>query len=132
MTQQLRQCDVRSTYEGKDHLESSFFLLLIKIKKFQNKNSTTLKIREQLMLNNTRDVYAKREWSIHKKVLFFFHAILISNEASFKEKLLRLHYDDSLTKHFKIKKTKTLMSKKFYWLKMTSNIDAYIKECDIC
>jgi len=61
VTQQLRQCDVRSTCEEENHLESSFFLLLIKIKKFQNKNSTTLKIRKQLMLDNTRDVCAKRE-----------------------------------------------------------------------
>jgi hypothetical protein len=128
----LHQCDAHLACEEENYLENFFFLLLVKIKKFQNKNLTTLKIRKQLMLDNTRDVCAKREWSIYKKVLFFFHAILISNEAFLKEKLLRLHYDDSLARHFEIKKTRTLISKKFYWLKMTLNIDAYIRRYNIC
>jgi hypothetical protein len=84
------------------------------------------------MLNNTYNVCAKQEWSIHKRVLFFFYAILILDETFFKEKLLRLHYDDSLTKHFEIKKTRTLISKKFYWSRMTLDIDAYIRKYNIC
>ncbi len=65
-------------------------------------------------------------------MLFFFHVILISNKVFFKEKFLKLHYDNSLVKHFEIKKTKTLISKKFYDFRITLNIDAYIRECDIC
>jgi hypothetical protein len=42
----LRQYNVCSIYKVKDYLESFFFLLLIKIKKFQNKNLTILKIRK--------------------------------------------------------------------------------------
>ena len=132
MTQQLRQCNVYLAYKEENYLESFFFLLLVKIKKFQNKNLTIFKIKKQLMLNNTYDVCAKQEWLIYKRVLFFFYVILISNKAFFKEKLLKLHYDNSLTRYFKIKKARTLISKKFYSFKMTLNIDAYIKECNIC
>jgi hypothetical protein len=66
------------------------------------------------MLDNTRNVCAKQEQSIYKKVLFFFYAILISNKVFFKEKFLKLHYNNSLIKHFKIKKIRTLISRKFY------------------
>jgi len=64
-------------------------------------------------------------------VLFFFYAVLVPNKAFLKEKFLRLHHDNPLTEYFEIKKTKTLISRKFYWLRMTSNIDKYIRECDI-
>ncbi len=46
--------------------------------------------------------------------MFFFYAILIFEKTSLKSELLRLHYDDALTKHFKIKKIRTLINKKFY------------------
>jgi len=45
--------------EEKNYLKNFFFLLLIKIKKFQNKNLLIFKIRKQLILNNTRNVCAK-------------------------------------------------------------------------
>jgi len=61
VTQQLRRRDARSACEKKNYLESFFFLLLIKIEEFQNKNPTTLKIREQLTSDSTRDICAKRE-----------------------------------------------------------------------
>jgi len=57
----LRQYNIFLTYKEEDYLESFFFLLLIKIKKFQNKNLTTFKIRKQLMSNNTRNVCAKQK-----------------------------------------------------------------------
>jgi len=132
VTQQLRRRDARSACEEKNYLESFFFLLLIKIEEFQNKNSTALKIRKQLTSDSTRDVCAKRGWSIHKRVLFFFYAVLVPNKAFLKEKLLRLYYNNSLAGYFGIKKTRTLISRKFYWSRITSDIDKYIRECDIC
>ena len=49
-----------------------------------------------------------------------------------KTKMLRLHYDDFLTKHFEIKKTRSLLQRKFYWLKMLKDIKKYIQDCDVC
>jgi len=49
-----------------------------------------------------------------QKNVIFFYAIFILDKAFFKEKLLKLYYDDLLTKHFEIKKTRTLISRKFY------------------
>ena len=49
-----------------------------------------------------------------------------------KTKMLRLHHDDSLTKHFEIKKTRSLLQRKFYWFKMLKDIKEYIQNCDVC
>ena len=81
---------------------------------------------------NQRDAYAIREWFLQHNLLYYFHAIYISDEAIMKTKMLRLHHDDSLTKHFEIKKTRSLLQRKFYWLKMLKNIKKYIQNCDVC
>ena len=52
-----------------------------------------------------------------KKLLYFFHVIYIFEKVALKTKLLRLHHDDFLTNHFKIKKTRVLMQKNFTDLK---------------
>jgi len=48
------------------------------------------------------------------KKCYFFYAILILDKVFFKEEFLKLYYNNSLTKHFEIKKTRTLISRKFY------------------
>ena len=67
-----------------------------------------------------------------KKLLYFFHVIYIFEKVVLKTKLLRLHHDDSLANHFKIKKIHVLMQRKFYWFKITRNIKEYLKDCDMC
>ena len=49
-----------------------------------------------------------------------------------KAKMLYMHYDDFLTKHFEIKKTRTLLQRKFYWLRILKDIKKYIQNCDVC
>ena len=49
-----------------------------------------------------------------------------------KTKILRMHHDDSLTKYFEIKKTRSLLQRKFYRLKMLKNIKKYIQNCNVC
>ena len=49
-----------------------------------------------------------------------------------KTKILRLHHDDFLTKHFEIKKTRSLLQKNFYWFKMLKDIKKYIQNCNVC
>jgi len=52
---------MRSTYKEENYLESFFFLLLVKIEKFQNKNLTIFKIKKQLISNSMRNVCAKQK-----------------------------------------------------------------------
>ena len=49
-----------------------------------------------------------------------------------RAKILRRCYDDSLTKHFDIKKIIALIQKKFFWNCMYKNIENYIKKCNVC
>ena len=113
-------------------MKSLFKFLMIKLEEFQKKNSVIIKIRDQLKSQNQRDACAIREWFLQHNLLYYFHAIYVLDKTIMKAKMLPLHHNDSLTKHFKIKKTRSLLQRKFYWLKMLKDIKEYIQSCDVC
>ena len=113
-------------------MKSFFKLLMIKLEEFQEKNFVIIKIQTQLKSQNQRDACAIREWFFQHNLLYYSHAIYVFDEIIMKVKILRLHYDDLLIKHFEIKKTRSLLQRKFYWLKMLKDIKKYIQNCDIC
>ena len=65
-------------------------------------------------------------------MLYSIYVIYVFNKTIIKTKILRMHHDDSLIKHFEIKKIYSLIQKKSYWLKMLKNIKKYIQSCDVC
>ena len=91
-----------------------------------------IRIWDQLNSQDQRDACATREWSFQHNLLYYFHAIYVLDETIMKTKMLRLHHDDFLTKHFEIKKTRSLLQRKFYWFRILKNIKEYIQNCDVC
>ena len=105
---------------------------MIKLEKLQEENSVIIKIRDQLKSQNQRYACTIREWFLQHNLLYYFYVIYVFNETIMKAKMLRLHHDDFLTKHFKIKKTRSLLQRKFYWFRMSKDIKKYIQSCDVC
>ena len=132
VTQQFRRSDAREICSSERQIKSLFKLLMIKLKKLQEKNFVIIKVWDQLKSQNQRDAYAIRKWFFQHNLLYYFHAIYVSDEAVMKTKMLRLHYDNFLTRHFEIKKTHSLLQRKFYWLRMLKDIKEYIQDCDVC
>ena len=56
----------------------------------------------------------------------------MSRKITLKAKILRRCHDDSLTRHFDVKKTIALIQKKFFWNCMYKNIEKYIKKYNVC
>ena len=132
MTQQFRRSDAYETCSSERQMKSFFKLLMIKLEKLQEKNFVIIRIRDQLKSQNQRDACAVREWSFQHNLLYYFHVIYVSDETIMKAEMLRLYHDDFLTKYFEIKKTRSLLQRKFYWLKILKNIKEYIQNCDVC
>ena len=113
-------------------MKSLFKVLMIKFEKLQEKNSMIIKVRNQLKSQNQRDAYAIHKWFLQHNLLYYFHIIYILDEAIIKTKMLRLYHDDSSIKHFEIKKTRSLLQRKFYWFRMLKDIKKYIQSCNVC
>ena len=46
--------------------------------------------------------------------------------------LISRHYDDPLAGHFEIDKTRELIARKYYRPSLRTDVDAYVKACDVC
>ena len=132
ITQQFRRSDACETCNSERQMKLLFKLLMIKLEKLQEKNFVTIRVQDQLKSQDQRDACAIREWFLQHNLLYYFHVIYVSDETIMKAKILRLHYDDSLTRHFEIKKTRSLLQRKFYWLRILKDIKEYIQSCDVC
>ncbi len=49
-----------------------------------------------------------------------------------RSELISRHHDDPLVGHFAIEKTCKLIARKYYWPTLQRDVEAYVKECDVC
>ena len=58
--------------------------------------------------------------------------LYIPNLASLKQRILREHHDSVIYGHLGIGKTVKSVSASFYWPKLTSDVQAYVRSCPTC
>ena len=58
--------------------------------------------------------------------------LYVLEEAFVREELLRRYYNDLLTRHFDVDKTLKLMTRKYYWNSIKTDVKSYIDICDVC
>ncbi len=49
-----------------------------------------------------------------------------------RTELISRHHDDPLVGHFGIDNTRELIAQKYYWSSLRTDVEAYIKACDVC
>ena len=57
---------------------------------------------------------------------------LIYVPGSLRTRVLELHHDSISAGHFGIKKTTELISRNFWWPKLSNDVTKFIKSCDVC
>ncbi len=72
-------------------------------------------------------------WTMDSQGLLRYNDLLyVPEEASVREELLKRHHDDPLAGHFGIDKTLELMSRKYYWDSIKTDVKEYVDSCDVC
>ncbi len=56
------------------------------------------------------------------ELLHYKSKIYILFDKAVKNELMKLHYDDVLTEHYKVDRTINLLFRKYYWVNMTNNV----------
>ncbi len=46
--------------------------------------------------------------------------------------LISRYYDDPLADHFGIEKIRELIARKYYWPTLRTDVESYVKGCDVC
>ena len=128
ITQKLRRNEIVDICNQKNVYEKNFSnKILIKIWEIQKSNEFCVKIRIQFKIDNT---FARYNFE-KNNIIQYYHAIYISRKITLKTKILRRCHDDSLTKHFDVKKTIILIQNFFFWNYMYKDIEKYIKKCNV-
>ena len=94
----------------------------LKLTELQIDNQQAKKIRSE----STR----KEGWEEVNEVLHFQGLTYVSEIICIE--LISRHHDDSLADNFEIEKTRELITRKYYWLTLHHNVEAYVKSCDVC
>ncbi len=49
-----------------------------------------------------------------------------------RSELISRHHDNPFTDHFGIEKIRELIARKYYWPTLQRDVEAYVRDCDIC
>ena len=60
----------------------------------------------------------------HQKLPFVLEII--------QTELISRHHNDLLAEHFGINKTRELIGRKYYWPNLRKDVEAYVKDCNVC
>ena len=93
----------------------------LRLAELQESNNKAHKIRAKGLKNKDEEVDRILH---HQKLPFIPKTIQIE--------LISWYHDDFLAGHFGIDKTKELVSRKYYWLSLQRDIQAYVKGCNVC
>jgi len=72
-------------------------------------------------------------WSFDEDGILRHNSVLyIPESPALRQGILQRCHDDPLAGHFGVERTRELISRKYFWPKLTDDIAAYIRTCDIC
>ena len=110
-------------------LSNKFIFELIKA--LQLKDSYIQQRREGEAQNKRKSDVEAWIWN-SQRLLRYKNMLYVLEEAFVREELLRRHYNNLLTRHFDVDKTLKLMTRKYYWDSIKTDVKSYINICDIC
>ena len=131
-----------------DHLFSQLrSISCVKINDFRNSNKSLIssilsslnkdimykKFKKALSDNNSDSAFKTcfKNFTIDKEGFLLFNNLIYVPEP-IRVRILELHHDSITAGHFGVNKTCELISRNFWWPKLSSDVKQFIKSCDIC
>ncbi len=93
----------------------------MRLPELQDDDKEAISLKLEGLLEDWKDI----EQVFHCQGLLYFLKVICLD-------LLSRHYNDPLAGYFGIEKTCELIARKYYWPTLRRDVEAYVKECDIC
>ena len=94
----------------------------LRLQELQDKDEQAWKLKiEQPVKDGWKDINGV----LHHQSLLYVPEII-------RIELISKHHDDPLAKHFGIKKSRKLVTRKYYWPMLCHDVDNYVKGCNVC
>ena len=92
----------------------------LKLEELQAEDDQARKIKVEKLDGNWKD---SNKILYHQGLSYVFEII--------KTKLISRHHDNPLAGHFSIKKTRELVTRKYYWETFYHDVEVYVRGCNI-
>ena len=103
------------------------------IKKLQTRDQWMKKFHVRKFMSSRRLRKRFKKWVINDESLVKCNeCFYVSNDAVVKEKIIKKHHDNSLSKHFETQKTLNLIQKKYHWIVCAEQIKTYVRIYNVC
>ena len=103
------------------------------MKELQTRNQWMKKIHVKEFTSFRRLRKRFQKWIIDDENLIKCNeCFYILDDAVVKKKLIKKHYNDSLSKHFEPQKILNLIQRKYFWFVCAKQIKMYIQICNVC
>ena len=76
--------------------------------------------------------HLKRYWFNAEDLLQYQKALYLSKNYTLLTEMMKRHYDNFYAEHFEYKKTFKIIWRKIFWFVIHSDIQQYVKKCEIC
>ena len=78
------------------------------------------------------EMYLKRYWFNVKSLLWYQKALYLPRDYALLTEMMKRHHNNLYVRHFEYEKTFKIIQRKIFWPAMYSNIQQYVKECEVC
>ena len=103
------------------------------IKKLQTKDQWMRKFHVRKFVSSCRLRKRFKNWIIDDENLVKRNECLyVSSDIIVKEKLIKKHHNNLLSRYFKAQKTLNLIQRKYHWIVYSKQIKTYVKIYNIC
>ncbi len=112
---------IRSELADEGPFTASISGMRMKLAELQDEDKEVMKLRSEGLPEGWEDI----EQVLHYQDLPYVPKVI-------RSELISRHHDDPLGGHFGIEKTRELIARKYYWLTLRRDVEAYVKGCDVC
>jgi len=102
-----------------------------KIKKARGKDKKVVRVIEEIKKTGIK-ILREEEWQIEEDLVLKEGKVYVLKNEELRVEIIRLHYDTPVVGHRGKWKMTELVTRNYWWLGVTRDIERYVESCDIC
>jgi len=105
--------------------------LLEKIKKTRSKDENVIQVVEEMKKAGVRELRGD-EWKLEENLVLKEGKVYVPKDEELRAEVIRLHHDVLAAGHEGRWKTVELVTRNYWWPRVTRDVGKYMEGCDLC
>jgi len=105
--------------------------ILEKIKKVRSKDEDVVRVVEEMKKAGVKELRGD-EWKIEEELILKEEKVYVLKDEELRVEVIQLHHDVPAAGHGERWKTVELVTRNYWWLGVTRDVEKYMEGCDLC